>query len=117
MVVNQTKTEVLWVGREKMIDEIELNGNKLKLVDKMKELGIQITGTLCWDEQAEAAINKGRKIACCFRFLRKYLTKDQFLKAALAHFYGAVFYASSIWFDLCKEKFKSLHYRLLRSAC
>jgi len=98
-----------------------INGNKLKLVDRMKALGILITGTLCWDDQAEAAINKGRKIACCFRFLRKYLTRDQFLKAASAHFYGAVFYASSIWFDLCKEKFKtkfkSLHYRLLRSAC
>jgi len=44
MVVNQTKTEVLWVGREKMIDEIELNGNKLKLVERMKALGILITG-------------------------------------------------------------------------
>jgi len=53
--------------------------------------------------------------------LRKYLTKDQFLKAASAHFYGAVFYASSVWFEQCKQrfktKFKSLHYQLLRSAC
>jgi len=57
----------------------------------------------------------------CFKFLRKYLTKDQFLKAASAHFYGAVFYASSVWFEQCKSRFKtrfkSLHFRLLRMAC
>jgi len=121
MVVNQAKTEVLLVGREKLIQEIELNGNQLQLVNKMKALGILITGSLNWDEQAEAAISKGKRIACCFRFLRKYLTRDQFLKAASAHFYGSVFYASSVWYNLCKEKFKikfrALHYRLLRSAC
>jgi len=121
MVVNQAKTEVLWVGREKLIQEIELNGNQLQLVNKMKALGILITGSLSWDDQAEAAIIKGKRIACCFRFLRKYLTRDQFLKAASAHFYGSVFYASSVWYNLCKEKFKikfrALHYRLLRSAC
>jgi len=52
-----------------------------------------------------------------FKFLRKYLTKDKFLKPASAHFYGAVFYASSVWFEQCKSKFKSLHFRLLRTAC
>jgi len=121
MVVNQTKTEVLFVGREKLLNEIELNGNILEVANRIKALGVYITGALNWDDQAEAALVKGRKITGCFRFLRKYLTKDQFLKAASAHFYGAVFYASSVWFEQCKQrfktKFKSLHYQLLRSAC
>jgi len=43
------------------------------------------------------------------------------LGPASAHFYGAGFYALSVWFDLCEErlktKFKSLHYKILRSAC
>jgi len=61
------------------------------------------------------------KLVPSIKFLRKYLTKDQFLKAASAHFYGAVFYASSLWFEQCKSRFKtrfkSLHFRLLRTAC
>jgi len=121
MVVNQTKTEVLFVGREKLLNEIELNGNILEVANKIKALGVFITGALNWDDQAEAALVKGKKITGCFRFLRKYLTKDQFLKAASAHFYGAVFYASSVWFEQSKQrfktKFKSLHHQLLRSAC
>jgi len=85
----------LW-GREKLIHEIELNGNILKVSAKIKALGVYFTGTLDWDDQAEAALVKGKRITGCFRLLRKYLTKDQFLKAALAHFYGTVFYASSV---------------------
>jgi len=56
-----------------------------------------------------------------FKFLRKYLTEAQFLKAVSAHFYGTVFYACSVWYDnikMCyKNKLRSLHFRLLRSAC
>jgi len=52
-----------------------------------------------------------------FKFLRKYSTKDQFLKA----FHGAVFCASSAGFETYKSrfktKFKSLYFRLQRMAC
>jgi len=94
----------------------------LKFADEMKALGIYINGNLCQDnKQAEFAINKGKKLVSGFKFLRKYLAKDQFLKAASAHFYGAVFYASSVWFEQCKRRFKtrfkSLPFRLLRTAC
>jgi len=44
-------------------------------------------------KQAEFAINKLKKLVSSFKFLRKYLTKDQVLKAASVHFYRAVFYA------------------------
>jgi len=121
MVVNQQKTEVLWIGKDRPSDTIDLNGNVLNFADEIKALGIYINGNLCWDKQAEFAINKGKKLVSSFKFLRKYLTKDQFLKAASAHFYGAVFYASSVWFERCKgrfkTRFKSLHFRLLRTAC
>jgi len=118
MVVNKSKTEVLWIGKEKAIEDIELNNLKLKVADNIKALGIMISGNLNWDAHANLALEKGKKLMSSFSFLRKYLTRDQFLKA---HFYGAVFYATVVWFDRCKErfktKFKSLHYRLLRTAC
>jgi len=121
MVVNQLKTEVLWIGKDDPETSVELNGNVLEVADNIKALGVFINGKLNWDRQAEHAISKGRKVMYNFKFLRKYLTKDQFLKAASAHFYGTVFYASSVWFDQCKEIYKrqldSLHYRLLRTAC
>jgi len=56
-----------------------------------------------------------------FSYLYKYLTREQFLKAPSAHFYGADFYATVVGFDQCKERFKtkikSLLYRLLKIAC
>jgi len=70
--------------------------------------------------QAEAAIKKGAKHLSNFKFLRKYLTESQFLKAVSAHFYGTVFYACAVWYDnikALKSKLRSLHYRLLRLAC
>jgi len=49
------------------------------------------------------------------------LTEAQFLKAVSAHFYGTVFYACSVWYEntkVCyKNKLRSLHFRLLRTAC
>jgi len=71
--------------------------------------------------QAKAAKKKGAKLLSNFKFLRKYLTESQFLKAVTAHFYGTVvFYACAVWYDNIKASFKyklrSLHYRLPRIA-
>jgi hypothetical protein len=86
----------------------------------MKALGILIQGDLNWDAQAEQAISKSKKLLSAFRFLRRYLSEKQFLKAASANYYGAVFYASSVWFKHTKQtqktKLTSVHFRLLRVA-
>jgi hypothetical protein len=86
----------------------------------MKALGIHIEGNLSWDAQAESAINKSKKLLSAFRFLRKYLTEKQFLKAASANYYGSVFYGGIVWFHSLKQKYKnkltSIHFRLLRTA-
>jgi len=66
--------------------------------------------------QAKIAIKKGAKLLSSFKFLQKYLTESQFLKAVSAHFYGTVFYACSVWYDNMKvsykNKLRSLHFRL-----
>ncbi len=55
-----------------------------------------------------------------FKFLRKYLTESQFLKAASANYYGSVYYAANVWFHCTlkslRNKLTSVHFRLLRVA-
>jgi hypothetical protein len=86
----------------------------------MKALGIYLQGDLCWDAQAEHVIAKSHKLVSAFKFLRKYLTEEQFLKAASANYYGSIYYASSVWFQNLKQvhktKLNSYHFRLLRTA-
>jgi len=121
MVVNESKTELMWIGNTKHTDTVEINGKVLSFQSNMKALGLIIESNLSWSMQAEMAIKKGAKLLSNFKFLRKYLTESQFLKAVSAHFYGAVFYACTVWYDSIKacykNKLKSLHFRLLRTAC
>jgi len=102
-------------------ESVEINDKLLYFKSNMKALGLIFESNLSRSLQAEAAIKKGAKLLSNFKFLRKYLTEAQFLKAVSAHFYGTVFYACSVWYDsikICyKNKLKSLHFRLLRSAC
>jgi hypothetical protein len=121
MVVNETKTEVMWIGNKGApLDHITVGNNVIALSNKMKALGVYIQGNLSWDEQAEYTINKSKKLLSAFKFLRKYLTEEQFLKAASANYYGSVYYASNVWFHCIKKsqkvKLTSIHFRLLRTA-
>ncbi len=58
-----------------------------------KALGVYFEGNLSWDTQGELALKKGKKLVSCLTYLRKYMTEQQFLKAATAHYYSTVFYA------------------------
>ena len=86
----------------------------------MKALGIYFQGDLSWDAQAEHTLLKSKKLLSAFRFLRKYLTEEQFLKAASANYYGSVFYSSIVWYQNLKQthknKLNSIHFRMLRTA-
>jgi len=86
----------------------------------MKALGIYFQGDLSWDAQAEHTLSKSKKLLSAFRFLRKYLTEEQFLKAASANYYGSVFYSSIVWYQNLKQthknKLNSIHFRMLRTA-
>ncbi len=73
--------------------------------------------TLAWDAQAEHVLVKSKKLLSAFKFLRKYLTETQFLKAALANYYSSIYFSSSVWYHSLKQthltKLNSYHYRLL----
>jgi ribonuclease P/MRP protein subunit RPP40 len=119
MLVNKSKTEVMWIGKCKPErDYVNIGTTIIKFLNKMKALGLYIEGDLSWDAQANHAIAKSKKLLSAFRFLRKYLNESQFLKAAAATYSGMVFYACSVWFHNIKQIFKtkltSVHFRILR---
>jgi hypothetical protein len=121
MVVNEDKTEVMWLGvKGSPFKTINIGGNEVALTSNMKALGIYLQGNLAWDTQAEVAINKSKKLLSAFRFLRKYLNEKQFLKAASANYYGSVYYGATVWYHSLKQKYKtkltSTHFRMLRTA-
>jgi hypothetical protein len=101
MVVNETKTEVMWIStNEPPVDHIRIGSNIIAMLKKMIALGVYIQGDLSWNEQAEHAISKSKKLLFAFKFLHKYLMEEQFLKAASANYYGSVLYAANVWFQV-----------------
>jgi Reverse transcriptase (RNA-dependent DNA polymerase) len=121
MVVNESKTEIMWLGKKPKKVPINICGIPCAPVDSMKALGVFLEGDLSWDVQAEKVLAKGRGLLSTFRFIRKYMTESQFLKTITSNFYNTIFYCSSVWLQNCKAIYKtqltSLHFRLLRSAC
>jgi len=122
MVVNESKTESMWIGpSEPSKDSIRVNGTVCKFSNNIKALGIYLDKDLSWDKQAEFVINKGKSLLSHFKFLRKYFNEQQYLKIVSGNYYGAVFYACTVWFDkmktIHKTKLNAMHFRMLRVAC
>jgi hypothetical protein len=121
MVVNESKTEFMWLGKNINPLPINVSGTICHPVQQLKALGIVFDGILNWDFQAMKAIKLGQKLVSIFKFLRNQMTKPQFLKAVTANYYSSVFYCNSVWYPNVKAvhrtKLVSLHYRILRIAC
>jgi len=85
MVDNESETELMWIGKENHSTSILVNNKTFQFKQHMQSLGIIIRKDLSWLMQA--------------KFLRKYLTEGQFLKAVSTHFYVTVFYTCAGWYD------------------
>ena len=121
MTVNESKTEVMWIGgKDAPIEKLKIGTDECGLVNNFKALGIYVQNDLSWHKQAEHAVAKGKKLVSNFKVLRHYLDESQFLKAASANYYSTIFYGACVWFESTKAKYKdklkSLHFRLLRTA-
>jgi hypothetical protein len=121
MVVNESKTELMWITKVPLHEQIKVGDLTCTPVLSIKALGIKIDHNLSWDTHAQEVIVKGKRLLSVFGFLRKYMTEKQFIKLVTANFYNAIFYASSVWLPcikaIYKTKLTSLHFRMLRSAC
>jgi len=120
MCVNETKTEVMWIGSEIRASSININNKDIPLVNNFKALGITLSNNLSWENHAQNTISKGRKMLGSMKYIRKYLNEEQFLKSVANNFFSTIFYANSVWFDSLKKstkaKFDSMYYRMLRIA-
>jgi hypothetical protein len=92
MVVNESKTEFMWLGKNMNPLPINVSGTICQPVQQLKALGIVFDGILNWDFQAMKAIKLGQKLVSIFKFLRNQMTKPQFLKAVTANYYSSVFF-------------------------
>jgi len=121
MCVNETKTEVMWIGPEPVPNmDILINGKNIKFVNKIKALGVTISNDLKWEEHANNMLVKGKKILGTLKYMRRYLNEEQFMKSVANNFFSTVFYANSVWYESLKKstmvKFNSMYFRLLRTA-
>jgi len=82
-------------------------------------LGVNFFSDLSWDYHIDTVINKARPTMMKLKFLPKYLDMDAMKKAATSHFYGMLYYSSTIWptemtTSARWRKLNSIHYRAQR---
>lgn len=121
MCVNESKTEVMWIGNKNIKHPgITVGNNLVPFQNQIKALGVTISHDLSWELHASNVISKGKKLLSALYHTRKYLTESQFLRSVANNFSSTVFYASTVWFDNLKKstqrKFNTLYHRMLRIA-
>ena len=95
MAVNVSKTKILSVkGNAK----VEVNGTVLEETAEMKDLGLIITSTLSWTENATNRSAKALKTLCSVkRNISKITTNAMKLKSYKSYVAPIVSYGSSLW--------------------
>jgi len=79
----------------------------VKFQTNIKALGITITNNLSWEIHANNMIKKAKKMISVLKFVRTYLTEEQFLRSVTNNLFSTVFYANSVWYDSLKANTKS----------
>jgi hypothetical protein len=117
MVVNQNKTEFIHISRRKD----NTMSFTLPVMPSMKVLGVTMDNRMSWSEHIGKTVNKLNGLSSALKFIRKRLTKQNYLQVLTSQYYGSCYYASPVWLgphtkkvDL--KKLNSLHYRLLRTV-
>jgi len=120
MVVNEKKTEAVYFNRlNPMKLEIRCGEERIQTGNEMKVLGIIFNERLKWDSQIKKTISKANSLTHGLKFLRKKLTKSQFINATTSLFYGLFYYGSQVWLgehttSAQLKRLNSVHYRHLR---
>jgi len=99
-----------------------MNGQEIHFKTKMKALGVTISCDLDWsDHIIKNVIPKGKSQMVGFRFLKIYLSEEQFLTTVANSFYSTLFYGSTVWYHSSKandlKQIDLLYYRLLQTTC
>jgi hypothetical protein len=120
MVVNCNKTEMMYINRSGARTlEIDVEGVLIRTLPSIKVLGVHLDSRMTWSTHISKTINKMNQLIGSLRFVRRRLTKSQFLKVLTSQYYGTCYYACQAWLGphtrkMDLRKLNSMHYKLLR---
>jgi len=122
MIVNEKKTEAIYLnkGQTRKL-ELRCGQELITTGENLKALGVTFDEKLTWETQITNVVNKMTRLTSGLKFLRKKLTKQQFLKATTSQFFGLMYYGCQVWLGEHTrisqvKRLNSLHYKLLRIA-
>jgi len=119
MIVNAKKTEAVLFGKTSKRIEFKCGADTITAGPGMKVLGVYFDEHLTWKEHVEKTLSKMSRLTAGLRFLRKRLSKTQFLNATTSQFYGTLYYGCQVWLGYHTRmslirKLNSIHYKVLR---
>lgn len=118
MVVNQHKTEVMWMNNNKATS-LKCGDETITTLPGIGVLGMHMDNQMNWSEHVSKTINKLNRLSSGLKFMRRRLTEDQFLKVITSQYYGLCYYGCQVWLGdhtrrMDLKKLDSAHYRMLR---
>jgi len=118
MVVNATKTELVYFGKE--LVTINVNGSSIKSVEDVRVLGCWFDSGLTWNKNVQMVVNSCQRLKPALRCLKKKTTMQELLQVITSHYYSRLYYASEVWFPCLKNQLKrkinTMHFYPLRLA-
>jgi len=119
MIVNTKKTEAVRFGKNLPAISFNSLGEVIRTKTEMKVLGVIFDQQMDWNSHVNKAVNKVNRLTAGLKFLRKRLSKQQFLNAVTSQYYGLLYYGCQVWLGQHTRssnirKLNSVHYRVLR---
>jgi len=121
MVVNKTKTEVMFMlnnKRHNLPTQIQVDGETIQAQKVIKVLGIHLDYDMSWKTHVQNLTNRAQKMISGLRIIRRTLSQEGIMKVATSQYYGCICYAIAVWYPALTVKFKKkleiLHYKVLR---
>ncbi len=98
MVVNQEKTEALYISRKDQKQlSIKCGTSEVKTKSEIKVLGVLLDERLSWSPHISKTINKMNQLSGALKFIRRRLDEDQFIKVLTSQYYGMCYYGGQAW--------------------
>jgi len=120
MVVNSSKTELLFFNKIEDVMNITIEGNVLASARSMNVLGIWFDERMSWDVHLSKATLGCQRLKAALRCLKTKLNRSEFLKVITSHYYSRLYYGSEVWFWCLNSKSRGaispIHYFPLRLA-
>ena len=96
MIVNDSKTELLFASRNKDLTlNIKCGTQIVNSKTTLKALGVQISEDLNWEKHVDYAINKSRQAVRRIKYIKKWLTISDALKLVSSQYHSITFLRGS----------------------